>query len=81
LDNFIVWQGRRYSVVQIERRWQSPEGPAFCVGTETGERFQLHYHEVAHRWAIDPLATGDHTPRPPIIEKMHNHNENREVLS
>jgi hypothetical protein len=86
----IVWQGRRHSVVQIERRWQSPEGPAFCVSTETGIRFQLHYHQVAHRWAINLLSASTHTPDAPesAIQPQEgatdptsfdDHNEDKEV--
>ena len=55
----LVWQAGRYAIVEIERRWRSPEGPAFWVGTETGDRFQLHYHETAHRWVIVPLDASD----------------------
>ncbi len=58
----LVWRAQRYAIVQIERRWQSPEGPAFCVGTETGERFELHYHERAQQWMIVPLVASNDTP-------------------
>lgn len=46
------WQGQRYTVAQIESRWRTPEGPAFCVGVESGERFELLYHEHQARWLI-----------------------------
>jgi hypothetical protein len=59
----LVWQARRYAIVEIERRWRSPEGPAFWVGTETGDRFQLHYHETAHRWVIAPLGASKEAQR------------------
>lgn len=59
----VVWRARRYAVVEIERRWRSPEGPAFWVGTETGERFELHYQEHAHQWMIVPLVASDDTPK------------------
>jgi hypothetical protein len=87
----IVWRGRRYSVAQIERRWRCPEGPAFWVNTETGERFQLHYHEATRRWAIQPHTAG--TDIPDLSESatqpqsraigptsLNNHNEDGEVL-
>jgi hypothetical protein len=87
----IVWQGRRYTVAQTERRWRGPEGPAFCVSAETGERFQLHYHEAMGRWAIHPQIADVDLPGPsesatqpqpratgPTSPKHHN--EDREVL-
>ena len=51
----MVWQGQRYPVTRIESRWRTPEGPAFCVRTETGERFELHYHEAQDGWTIRAL--------------------------
>ena len=78
----ILWQGRRYSVAQIERRWQSPDGPAFCVSVETGERFQLHYHEAARRWAIHPQ-TAELETRPQRLAtgptSLNHHNEGGEA--
>ena len=47
-----AWQGRRYQVAHVEQRWQAPEGPAFRVRTESGERFELWYDEAADRWLI-----------------------------
>jgi hypothetical protein len=51
----LVWEGQRYIVVQVEARWRTPEGPAFRVRTEAGERFDLHHHELEDRWAIADL--------------------------
>ena len=87
----IVWQGRRYSVAQVERRWRCPEGPAFWVSTETGERFQLQYHETRRHWAIQPQTTGTGIPdlsepttrpqpRTPGPTNRNNLNEDGEVL-
>lgn len=86
----VVWQGRRYPVLQVERRWQTPEGRVFCVGTETGERFQLHYHQIAHLWTIEPLPHRVLTPDPPESATQtqpvetkpvspNNHNQDQEV--
>jgi hypothetical protein len=50
----VVWQGRRFPVVRIERRWRTPEGPAFWVETETGIPFELHYGELEEIWTIRP---------------------------
>lgn len=55
----LVWQGERYLVACVEERWRTQEGPAFCVGTETGERFELHYHEHRDRWQIRMLPKTD----------------------
>jgi hypothetical protein len=51
----VIWQGRRFPVTGIERRWQSPDGPAFCVETETGIPFELHYNKLERGWTIQPL--------------------------
>jgi hypothetical protein len=48
----VVWRGRRFPVAQIERRWRTPEGPAFLVKTEAGSRFELHYGEWDDTWTI-----------------------------
>jgi hypothetical protein len=50
----VVWRGRRFPVARVERRWRTPEGPAFSVETEQGAHFDLHYDELEHRWAIQP---------------------------
>jgi hypothetical protein len=86
-----VWQGRRYSVAQIERRWRSPEGPAFCVSAEMGDRFYLHYHETERRWAIHPQTAGADLPGPAEPEtrpqrlatgstSLNHHDEDGEAL-
>jgi len=50
----LVWQGRRCPVAHIEARWRTPEGPAFQVAVEAGERFDLHYLERENRWLVLP---------------------------
>jgi hypothetical protein len=55
----VFWQGRRYLVSGIERRWRTPEGPAFRVETEQGMPFELCYSETERAWAIQPLAEDD----------------------
>ena len=50
----MVWRGRRFPVARVERRWRTPEGPAFSVETEQGAHFDLHYDELEDRWAIQP---------------------------
>ena len=57
----MLWQGRRYPVSRIERRWRTPEGPAFCIRTKPGQRFELLYHEVQDRWLIRVLPEIDCT--------------------
>jgi aminotransferase len=53
----IVWQGHRHLVAQVEERWRTPQGPAFRVRTESGERFDLHYHELDDRWTVTHSST------------------------
>jgi hypothetical protein len=55
----VVWQGRRLAVVRIERRWRTPEGPAFSVDTDRGIAFELHYSELEDVWTIRALAALD----------------------
>jgi hypothetical protein len=55
----VVWRGRRLPVTHIERRWRTPEGPAFSVETEQGARFDLHYDELEDHWAIQPHPGSD----------------------
>jgi hypothetical protein len=57
----VLWQGRRYPVIRVESRWRTPEGPAFCVGTGSGERFELVYREIQDRWVIRVLPNRDKT--------------------
>jgi hypothetical protein len=48
----VIWQGGRYPVACIEERWRTPEGPAFRLRSDSGLRFELHYHELEDRWTI-----------------------------
>ncbi len=48
----VVWGGERFPVVLVERRWRTPEGPAFRVETEPGEVFDLFYVEADDRWTV-----------------------------
>ena len=59
----VVWQGRHFPVARIERRWRTPGGPAFCIETETGILFELHYGELEKIWTIQPLS--DFDPKAP----------------
>ena len=62
-----TWQGRRYHVLDVERRWRMPDGTGFVVtaalrtedsepaaGDESRpvERWELTYDEVQDRWHI-----------------------------
>jgi hypothetical protein len=49
-----VWQGERHTVARVERRWRTPDGPAFRVHTADGRRFILAYDETADVWKIRP---------------------------
>jgi hypothetical protein len=48
----VVWEGERFPVVRVDRRWRTPEGPAFRVETGPGEVFDLLYVESDDRWNI-----------------------------
>lgn len=61
-----VWQGRRLEVEAVETRWRTPEGPVFRVRVQSGEGFELRYHETEDRWSLaqvrEPLS-GLNIPR------------------
>jgi hypothetical protein len=87
----VVWQGRRFAVVRIEKRWRTPEGPGFRVETEPGIPFELRYSEQEKAWAIQPMAELDEGALEPggrgrdkqEGEKQHPHRtdyEDKEVL-
>lgn len=61
------WQGRRYDVLEVERRWRTPQGAGFVVmavsaaeGSEpaagaddrSAGRWELTYDEVQDTWHI-----------------------------
>jgi aminotransferase len=58
---FVVWQGQRHLVTQVNERWRTPDGPAFNVQTESGLAFKLRYSENQDLWTI---ATVPSTNRP-----------------
>ncbi|MFQ5859533.1 MAG: hypothetical protein ACE5LU_28375 [Anaerolineae bacterium] len=62
-----TWQGRRYEVLSVERRWWTPRGVGFVVTTAGGsgspepalggesrpvEGWELMYDEVRDTWHI-----------------------------
>jgi hypothetical protein len=51
----LIWQGRRYPILRVEERWRTPDGPAFCVRADSGDRFELAYREVQDRWLLRVL--------------------------
>lgn len=51
----LVWGSQRHRVARIEQRWRTPDGPAFRILTETGERFDVQYHMQQREWSIRPL--------------------------
>jgi len=57
-------QGLRCAVVEVEQRWRTPEGPAFRVRTEAGDRLELHYSEPKDRWSVGVLQHGEHVAVP-----------------
>jgi len=55
----LTWSGQRLRIVQVERRWMTPDGPAFWVRTEPGHRFEVRYQQQADCWTIG-LLSDDH---------------------
>lgn len=47
------WQGERLEIVQIETRWQSPEGRYFRVRVKDERIFDLFYDETLDKWQVD----------------------------
>ena len=48
------YEGRRWSIVQIQARWRSPQFRHFRVLTETKSVFELIYDESKDRWQVEP---------------------------
>jgi hypothetical protein len=55
----LIWQGQEYEVTKVEVRWRTPEGPAFRVRTQSGERFDLLYQESEDEWVLGTLPDAD----------------------
>lgn len=47
-----VWQGERYEVEEVGRRWRTPAEYGFRVRTTAGEYFTLLYHELEDTWTL-----------------------------
>jgi hypothetical protein len=50
-----LWEGERLEVVEVERQWRTPTGPAFRVRTVEGRTFTLAYDEAADTWDVQPV--------------------------
>ena len=75
----VVWHGRRYPVSAVDPRWRTPEGPAFWVEAEAGERFEIHYEERTDTWTVQPFPAGDEPQRPSPSYPPVLHNDDKEV--
>ncbi len=53
-----LWEGERLEVVEIEREWRTPSGPAFRVRASDGRRFTLAYDEATEVWNVQPEFEG-----------------------
>lgn len=51
----LLWQGRRYEIVEIISRWHGPGEKGFCVQTTTGLAFELTYQEISDDWHVQPI--------------------------
>ncbi len=51
----LTWEGNRLQVAAVERRWRTPDGPAFEVRTGDGRRFDLRYVDAEDRWWVREL--------------------------
>jgi hypothetical protein len=54
----VAADGQRCAIVEVEQRWRTPDGPAFRVRTEAGDRLDLCYFESEDRWtaAVLPMS-------------------------
>ena len=60
-----TWQSVRYTIIRVEERWRTPEGPAFRVRTRPEACFLLRYLEQEERWLVETLSeTVSPSPRP-----------------
>jgi hypothetical protein len=48
----LLWQGRRYEIIEILARWRTPQGRGFRVQTETGQGFVILFDEAKQTWEI-----------------------------
>ncbi len=51
----IFWEGQRFEVVDILRRWRTPGMIYFRVTTAVEQSFDLRYDEHADVWHIEPV--------------------------
>lgn len=49
------WQGQRWEVVEILKRWHSPGMRGFLVRASTGGSFELLYDEQLDAWTVRAL--------------------------
>jgi hypothetical protein len=74
----VIWHDRRYSVAAVSVRWRTPEGPAFWIETETGERFELRYDESTDTWMIRPLLEDDRPSPQEVTSSSEVRNDDKE---
>jgi hypothetical protein len=48
----LVWQERRYEIVEILARWRTPHGRGFKVRVDGGQVFVITFDEAKHDWEI-----------------------------
>ena len=48
----LVWEGRRYEIVDIFSRWHGPGEKGFYVTTVNGLAFELTYQELSNDWHV-----------------------------
>ena len=46
-------------MARVETRWRVPDGPAFVIRTESGERLELIYSEGLAQWSVRVLPETD----------------------
>jgi len=47
-----TWHGATHQVERVERAWRTPDGPAFAVAADDGQRYTLYYNEARDQWFI-----------------------------
>jgi hypothetical protein len=67
--------GREHQVARVLQAWHEPEGPAFLVEDEEGNRWHLRYEEERDKWFCRATRPGGGRPRacpPPTVNEWGN---------
>ena len=48
----LVWRGHRYTIDNLGRQWQAPDGLHILVMTSSGRMFELIFLSAESRWVL-----------------------------